>query len=114
MYKMTGSNNIKRLSDNAVIPISSGNRDYTRFLEDVKEHGTGIVEGADVVEPDYIIFRTGPDGYLPVSEQMDILTKDGLEAFQAANNAVKQRFPKTITGGESTAPLPDWVVQVAQ
>ncbi|MCP3941502.1 MAG: hypothetical protein GY710_08480 [Desulfobacteraceae bacterium] len=114
MYKiMTSNESIKRLSDNAVIPHAPGNKDYNQFLADIKEHGTDIVQGADIIEADYIALRTGVDGYLPVSEQMDILTKDGVEALQAVNNAVKEKFPKTITGGVSTAPLPDWISEVS-
>ena len=113
MYKTTENECIKRLSDGANIPKAYGNRDYNRFLEDIKEHGFGIVEGADVVEPDYVALRTGPDGYLPIPEQMDILTKDGVEALQSINNAVKEKFPKTIMGGVMIAPLPDWIIAYA-
>ncbi len=52
MYKINESS-ITRLSDNASIPQDSGNRDYQQFLQDVKVHTVSIVEGADVVEPDY-------------------------------------------------------------
>ncbi|MCP3942228.1 MAG: hypothetical protein GY710_12180 [Desulfobacteraceae bacterium] len=110
MYKIQSDDIIIRLSDNAAIPKAPGNKDYNQFIADIEEHGPDIVQGADIIEPDYIALRTGSDGYLPVSEQMDILTKGGVEALQALNNAVKDKFPKTITGGVSTAPLPDWIL----
>ncbi len=110
MYKIIGEN-IKRLSDGATIPKTPGNRDYAQLLADIKEHGTGIVEGADVIEPDYVTLRTGPDGYTTLAEQMDILTKEGVETLQAINQAVKDKFPKTITGGTTIAPLPYWIIE---
>ena len=61
MYKLN-ENSIQRLSDNASIPQASGNRDYQQFLQDVKKEGISIVEGSDVVEPDYVALRTGVDG----------------------------------------------------
>ncbi len=113
MYKLSSGDNIQRVADGVNIPKAPGNRDYTQFLDDIKEHGTNIVEGADVVELDYSTLRTGPDGYLPMDKQMEILTESGVEALQAANNAIKEKFPKTITGGKSIAPLPDWVIDHA-
>ncbi|MCP3941385.1 MAG: hypothetical protein GY710_07870 [Desulfobacteraceae bacterium] len=110
MYKIQSDDIIIRLSDNAAIPKAQGNKDYNQFLADVKEYGTGIVKGADVIEPDYIALRTGPEGYVPTSEQLDILTKQGVKALQAVNNTVKEKYPKTITGGVSIAPLPDWIL----
>lgn len=112
MYKIQ-DDSILRLSDGATIPQAPENRDYAQFRADIKEQGSGIIEGADVVEPDYITLRTGPDGYAPLPEQLDILTKEGVEALQTLNNAVKEKFPKTITGGTRIAPLPDWVKNIA-
>ena len=53
MYKLN-ENSITRLSDNASIPQADGNRDYQQFLQDVKVHTVSIVEGQDIVEPDYV------------------------------------------------------------
>ncbi len=114
MYKITEHDSIKRQSDGASLPKTPGNRDYQQFLEDIKEYGSGIVEGADIVEPDYVALRTGPEGYLPIPDQMDILTKDGFTALQAVNQAVKDKYPKTITGGISIAPLPEWVLVIGK
>jgi hypothetical protein len=109
MYKLT-ENAIQRLSDDARIPLSNGNRDYQQFLQDVKSQGTSIVEGADVVEPDYITLRTGPDGYASTGDQLDMQFN---ETWKVHINYVKTRFPKTITGGTTIAPIPDWVQEEA-
>jgi len=111
MYKLTqheDSYGITRLSDNAYIPQAEGNRDYQQFLQDVKSEGISIVEGADVVEPDYVALRTGEDGYAPIGEQLDMQSKaDG--TWEAHIEDVKSRFPKTNTGSTSIADVPDWV-----
>ncbi len=109
MYKLN-ENSIQRLSDNAFIPQAEGNRDYQQFLQDVKKHGTSIVEGADVVEPDYITLRTGPDGYASMGDQLDMQFN---ETWKVHINYVKTRFPKTITGGITIADVPDWVQEEA-
>ncbi len=44
---------ITRISDFASIPRDSGNGDYKQFIADVKEEGLEIVEGPDIVTPDY-------------------------------------------------------------
>jgi hypothetical protein len=97
------------IDGNMAIPRDGGNRDYINFLKEVAVQGIDIVEGVDIVDPDYETLRTGIDGYLPIGEQLDILTKDGLEALQAVNIAVKEKFPKTITGSTSIDALPDWL-----
>jgi len=111
MYKLN-ENSITRLSDNASIPQADGNRDYQQFLQDVKANGISIVEGANVVEPDYVALRTGQDGYAPIGEQLDMQSKaDG--TWEAHIEDVKTRFPKTITGGTTIADVPAWVQEEA-
>jgi hypothetical protein len=105
MYKLT-EQSIQRLSDNASIPQADGNRDYQQFLQDVKSEGLSIVEGADVVEPDYVALRTGQDGYASTGEQFGMQTDGTWDAHIAE---VKARFPKTITGGTTIADIPEWV-----
>ena len=105
MYKLN-ENSITRLSDNASIPQDSGNRDYQQFLQDVKVHTVSIVEGEDVVEPDYVALRTGVDGYASTGEQLGMIA-DGTQVAHVAD--VKTRFPKTITGGTTIADVPAWV-----
>ena len=105
MYKLD-DHSIQRLSDNVTIPQSEGNTDYQKFLQDVKEHTISIVEGADVVEPDYVALRTGADGYASTGEQFGMQTDGTWDAHIAD---VKTRFPKTITGGTTIAKVPAWV-----
>ena len=105
MYKLN-SGSIIRLSDNASIPQAMANGDYQSFLQDVKASGLSIVEGADVVEPDYVALRTGIDGYASTGEQLGMIA-DGTQAAHVAE--VKAKFPKTITGGTTIADVPAWV-----
>ena len=113
MYKLTqheDSYGITRLSDNASIPQADGNRDYQQFLQDVKVNGISIVEGSDVVEPDYVVLRTGVDGYAPTGEQLGMIA-DGTQVAHVAK--VKAKFPKAITGGTTIADVPAWVQEEA-
>ena len=113
MYKLTeheDSYSIQRLSDNASIPQADGNRDYQQFLQDVKVNTISIVEGSDVVEPDYVALRTGADGYASTGEQLDMQYKG---TWEAHIEDVKTRFPKTNTGGTTIAAVPDWVQAAA-
>jgi hypothetical protein len=109
MYKLN-ENGITRRSDSASIPQADGNRDYQQFLQDVKSEGLSIVEGADVVEPDYVALRTGAEGYASTGEQLGMIA-DGTQVAHVAE--VKAKFPKTITGGTTIAPIPDWVQEEA-
>jgi len=109
MYKLN-ENSIQRLSDNAGIPLAEGNRDYQQFIQDVAEQGIGIVEGKDVIAPDYVALRTGVDGYAPTGEQLDMQYKG---TWEAHIEDVKTRFPKTNTGSTTIADVDDWVQEKA-
>ena len=107
MYKLI-SDVIKRLSDNASIPIDTGNIGYQQFLQDVKEHGIGIVEGEDYVGvTTYTEARRAE--YPPLEEQLDKIYHEGIDAWKADIKAIKDKYPKTQVGITSIAPLPDWV-----
>jgi hypothetical protein len=113
MYKLRQQENsygITRLSDNAGIPQAEGNRDYQQFLQDVKKEGISIVEGSDVVEPDYVALRTGVDGYASTGEQLGMQTDGTWDAHVAE---VKAKFPKTIKGGTTVDEVPAWVQEEA-
>ena len=109
MYKLLDES-IKRAEDGVFIPTDPSNRDYQQFLQDVKVEGISIVEGADVVEPDYVALRTGVDGYASVTEQLGMQTDGTWDAHVAE---VKAKFPKTITGGTTIADVPAWVQAAA-
>jgi hypothetical protein len=99
---------VLRISDGANIPRDLGNRDYQQFLQDVKEHTISIVEGENVVEPDYATLRTGDGGYASTGEQFGMQTDGTWDAHIAE---VKAKFPKTITGGTTIADVPAWVAE---
>ena len=109
MYKLT-ENSIQRTSDNAGIPLAEGNRDYQQFIQDVAEQGIGIVEGKDVIAPDYVALRTGVDGYASTGDQLDMQYKG---TWEAHIEDVKTRFPKTNTGSTTIADVDDWVQEKA-
>ena len=115
MYKLKQHENsygIIRLSDNAYIPQAEDNRDYQQFLQDVKVNTISIVEGADVIAPDYVALRTGVDGYASTGDQLGMIAAgDGSHATHVA--AVKTEFPKSNTGGTTIATVPDWVQEAA-
>ena len=93
------------------VSICKNNRHYNDFVEWVK--AGNLPEGADVIEPNYVALRTGPDGYAPLAEQMDMQFKnDG--SWEAHVQAVKDKYPKTITGGTTIAPLPQWVLDLVE
>lgn len=115
MYKLHNSENsylVQRLSDNAFISKAEGNRDYQQFLQDVKVNTISIVEGADVIAPDYVALRTGADGYASTGDQLGMIAAgDGSHATHVA--AVKTAYPKSNTGGTTIATVPDWVQEAA-
>ena len=90
------------------IPLDEGNPDYQQFVEDVYEHGTGIVEGADYVGVvSYTDARKAE--YPPLEEQLDKIYHSGIDAWKADIKAIKDKYPKTQVGITSIAPIPDWV-----
>ena len=115
MYKLHNSEDsylVQRLSDNAFISKAEGNRDYQQFLQDVKVNTISIVEGADVIAPDYVALRTGADGYASTGDQLGMIAAgDGSHATHVAS--VKTAFPKSNTGGTTIATVPDWVQTAA-
>ena len=107
MYKLT-ENAVARLSDNTYIPLLEGNTDYQQFLDWINEGNTPT--GADVIAPDYVALRTGPDGYASTGEQLGMIA-DGTQAAHVAE--VKALYPKTILGGITLAPVPTELLEAA-
>ena len=99
---------------NSNIPIDLGNKDYQQFIQDVAEQGIEIVEGPDVVEPNYITLRQ--QEYPSLQEQEDLRYWDeinGTTVWRDTITAVKDKYPKTITGGVTIGPVPEWVQEAA-
>jgi hypothetical protein len=114
MYKITLGNTIKRYSDNVYIAIDSINPEYQRFLQDVAEQGIEIVEGLDVIKPDYKTLRQ--QEYPSLQEQQDMQYWDqinGTTIWQDTITAIKEQYPKTITGDTTIGPVPEWVQEAA-
>ncbi len=111
MYKIiqnTGfPDQIYRKSDCVWIPKADDNRDYKQFLQDVKEKTVSIVEGPDVVTPDYKSQRMSE--YPSIEDQLDKLYHTTLTAWKADIKAIKDKYPKTNTGSTTVGAVPSWV-----
>ena len=115
MYKIVisdlGDESIKRISDGAFIPRDSDNRDYQQFLQDVRNEGISVVEGATVgVTTAYDLARYLE--YPPLQEQLDKIYHSGVDAWKADIKAIKDKYPKTQVGVTTIAPLPNWVIEI--
>ena len=89
------------------IPLDPENRDYQQFIQDVAEQGYDIVEGPDVVEPSYAELRAAE--YPPLEEQLDKIYHSGVTNWKKDIKAIKDKHPKTITGGTTIGDVPNWV-----
>jgi len=111
MYKIVQNtgfpDQIYRKSDKAWIPKDSGNRHYQEFLQDVKKQGLSIVEGPDITTKSYAELRK--EEYPPLEEQLDKIYHSTLTAWKADIKAIKDKYPKTITGGSTVGDVPAWV-----
>jgi len=118
MYKIVQNTGlpdlIYRKSDKAWIPKDHDNTDYQKFIQDVKDQGIGIVEGADIVTPDYKEERQSE--YPPIGEQLDQLywdLKNGrLDTGDWIQNItkIKLKHSKSNTGTTTIGELPQWVI----
>ena len=111
MYKLYKSGNKYSLQiGDKSIPTDPAHTDYQQFIQDVAEQGIGIVEGPDVVEPSYVELRVAE--YPSREEQFDMMYWDKVNettAWEDTIQSVKDKYPKTITGGTSIASVPTWV-----
>ena len=96
------------VNGNMSVPKSPDNRDYQEILDWINAGNTPT--GPDVVEPDYIALRTGPEGYAPVHEQLAMQT-DG--TWEAHITDVKTRFPKTNKGSTTIGDVPQDLLDAA-
>ncbi len=112
-YKILGEN-----SDRVSVANSDGGRDtfrkghwkYDIFLREVKEQGIGIVEGPEVVTPDYKQQRLTE--YPSLTDQQDMQYWDavnGTTTWKDKINEIKTKYPKTNTGSTTVGDVPSWV-----
>jgi hypothetical protein len=90
------------------VPNDPANSDYQAILDWINEGNTP--KGPDVIEPDYVALRTGPEGYAPVHEQLAMQT-DG--TWEAHITDVKTRFPKTNKGSTTIGDVPQDLLDAA-
>ena len=98
--------------DSMSIPRDAGNRDYQQFLDEVLEQGLSIVEGEDVVEPSYVELRQAE--YPSMADQMDMQYHDNLNGttvWADTIQEIKDKYPKTITGGVTITDIPTWLTE---
>ena len=96
------------------IPRDTRNTSYQQFIQDVAEQGLSIVEGPDIIEPDYATLRQ--QEYPSREEQLDMMYWDkvnGTTVWEDTIQAIKDRHPKTITGGTTIGEVPDWVQETS-
>ena len=113
MYKIVNvkGSNIVQKRRYFFIPRNGDNPLYQQFIQDVAEQGMSIVEGPDVVEPSYVELRVAE--YPSYSDQFDQIYHEGVDAWKASIQQIKDRYPKTITGGTTVASVPTWVQEAA-
>jgi hypothetical protein len=112
-YKL-GENCVTDVENNLGFAAIESNSDYQQFIQDVAEQGLSIVEGPDIVEPDYATLRQ--QEYPSREEQLDMMYWDrvnGTNIWEDTIQAIKDKYPKTITGGTTVGPVPDWVQDAA-
>ena len=107
MYKITNDRIIHKNDEDMDIPRNPDNRHYQQFLRDVKEKGIDIVEGPDITTESYATLRRKE--YPPIEDQLDKIYHSTLTAWKADIKAIKDKYPKTITGGSTVGDVPAWV-----
>ena len=113
-YKITQYNVVINLFSQLNIAITDDNPVYQQFVQDVAEQGLSIVEGPDIVEPDYATLRQ--QEYPTIQEQEDMKYWDeinGTTVWRDTITAIKDKYPKTITGGTTIGEVPAWVQEAA-
>ena len=117
MYKIIGENkDIIRIvnSDGSITNFGEGSPGYEDFIQDVAEQGIEIVEGPDIVEPSYTELRAAE--YPSLQEQEDMKYWDeinGTTVWRDTITAIKDKYPKTITGRTTIGEVPAWVQEAA-
>ena len=93
-----------------ICPKCTGNKEYDQFIQDEKEQSIVIVEGPDVVTPDYKQQRLAE--YPSLTDQQDMQYWDavnGTTTWKDKINEIKTKYPKTNTGSTTVGDVPSWV-----
>ena len=101
---------IRNNDDGSQTGCTEGSLDYEQFLKNVNEQGIGIVEGPDIVTPDYKQQRL--EEYPSLTDQQDMQYWDavnGTTTWKDKINEIKTKYPKTITGSTTVGDVPSWV-----
>jgi hypothetical protein len=104
-YKQNYS--ITRLSDSLSMNRDRECAEYAQFLRDIIEHGISIVEGSDIVSPGYSELRQR--AYPSYADQLDKIYHEGIDAWKADIQAIKDANPKTIEETVTVEDLPAWI-----
>jgi hypothetical protein len=96
------------VNDIMSVPNDPANSDYQAILDWINEGNTPT--GPDVIEPDYVALRTGPNGYASTGEQLGMIA-EGTQAAHVAD--VKTRFPKSNTGSTTIGDVPQDILDAA-
>ena len=96
------------VNGNMGVPNDPENRHYQEILDWINAGNTPT--GPDVIAPDYIALRTGPEGYAQIHEQLAMQT-DG--TWEAHVTDVKTRFPKTNKGSTTIGDVPQDLLDAA-
>ena len=120
MYKIvkhidSGIDLINCKSDNSWIPRDVDNMAYQQFIEDIKEQGLSIVEGADLTTDSYVELRQKE--YPSLSDQQDMQYWDqenGTTYWIDMIRTIKNKYPKSIVATTKVQPLPEWVQQLVE
>ena len=117
-YKIVGQNSdLIRVvnSDESITTFNKESWEYEQFIEDVKEQGLSIVEGADLTTDSYVELRQKE--YPSLSDQQDLQYWDqenGTTYWIDMIRTIKNKYPKSIIATTKVQPLPEWVQQLVE
>ena len=97
------------------IPLDPANRHYQEFLDWVIENGVADIDGGkEVVQQDYATLRASE--YPDMATQLDMQYWDGINGTTVWHDtiqAIKAKYPKTMTKQTVAKPVPNWVQEEA-
>jgi len=119
MYKLilnslSSTYTIQKIGTQISFLTDPANSDYQCFIQDFAEQGIEIVEGPDIIDPDYKTLRQQEYPSLQDQQAMQYWDQiNGTTIWQDTITAIKEQYPKTITGGITIGPVPEWVQEAA-